>query len=153
MNERKAYVMVGAPGAGKSTYSTAIAVSQPCVIVGGDSVREELYGDANIQGNWFEIQDRIEEYVQEAAGNNKVVILDGTHYSSRYRKEAIAMLQSYGYSDIEAIVVNPPLEVCLKQNASRDRKVPDHVIEKMHSKLQASLPHIEKDGFSRVTYF
>lgn len=147
----EAYVMVGAPGSGKSTVISQFIKDDPgAVVISGDDIRAELYGDANIQGNYTEIHDRMLELLEENVG--KPVFLDGTHYRAAYRKEAIAMLNSYGYDKVNAIVVNPPLEVCLRQNASRSRNVPQHVIERMHSALQASVRGIEKEGFATVIY-
>lgn len=148
----KAYMMCGAPGAGKSTYTQKLLEKHPdAVIVSGDSIREELYGNADIQGEWSQIQERIEQLIENNVG--KTVIMDGTHYRSRYRKEALTLLASYGYSDVSAVVINPPLETCLRQNASRARKVPEEVIQKMHSSLQASLRHIYEEGFTDVTLY
>ena len=115
----RAYIMVGAPGSGKSTYAAKLAERENAVVISGDDIRAELYGDADIQGQWAEIHDRIETLVSEAAG--KPVILDGTHYRSSYRKEAIALLQSYGYDQIEAVVLDATLDKCIMQNAVRQR--------------------------------
>ena len=145
----KAFVMVGAPGAGKSTFASTLAETENAFIVSGDNVRAELYGSAETQGEWVEIQERIEELVSESCGIP--VILDGTHYRSSYRKEAIALLRSYGYDQIEAVVINPDLETCIMRNANRHRGVPRHVIVRMHEKLQSSLPFIDQDGFDKVT--
>lgn len=142
--------MVGAPGSGKSTYAGRLAKRENAVVVSGDDIRAELYGDADIQGEWMAIQDRIENLIEENVG--RVLIMDGTHYRAKYRRDSIALLQSYGYHDIRAIVVNPPLEICLKQNAARARNVPELVIEKMHSALQASLRGVDTEGFSVVEY-
>lgn len=147
----KAFVMIGAPGAGKSTHVSALMADYTdAVVISGDNIREELYGDADIQGNYTEIHDRMLELLEENVG--RTVILDGTHYRASYRKEALAMLASYGYSDATAIVVDRPLEVCLRQNAGRDRKVPEHVIQKMHNALQASVRGIDKEGFTKVNF-
>lgn len=146
----RAYVMIGAPGSGKSTAASKLAESENAFVISGDDVRAELYGSADIQGNWAEIHDRIEELVSEACGSP--VILDGTHYRASYRKEAVALLRSYGYTDIEAVVVNPSVETCLKRNSSRVRKVPEHVIRTMHEKLHASLKTIYKEPFDRFNF-
>jgi predicted kinase len=78
--------------------------------------------------------------------------MDGTHYKAAYRKEAIAILNSYGYDKVTAVVIEKPLAVCLRQNASRDRQVPEEVIERMHSSLQASLKNITNEPFHRIDF-
>jgi predicted kinase len=144
-----AYVMVGAPGSGKSSQAQKIAELEDAFIVSGDRIRYELYGDASIQGNWSEIHDEIESQVANAAELSRPVILDGTHYRAGYRKEAVAMLRSYGYDNIEAVVVNPSLATCLARNFQRSRNVPDYVIKEMHGKLQSSLRNIYDEPFDR----
>lgn len=147
----KAFVMCGAPGSGKSTYVSALKAKYPgAVVISGDDIREELYGDADVQGDYNRIHDRMVEMLEDSVGST--VIMDSTHYRAAYRKSVIALLNSFGYTEIEAIVVNRPLEVCLKQNASRSRFVPEYVIEKMHNSLQASIRGIDNEGFSAVQY-
>jgi predicted kinase len=80
------------------------------------------------------------------------VILDGTHYRSTYRREAIAMLKSYGYSRVEAVVVNPTLATCLARNFTRSRNVPEYVVKNMHQKLQGSLNHIYNEEFDHIRF-
>lgn len=145
----KAYVMVGAPGSGKSTLASKLAKTENALVVSGDNVKSELYGEETGYGNWVEINDRIEELVSESYG--VPVILDGTHYLSSYRREAISLLHSYGYDEVEAVIVNTPLEECIQRNANRHRGVPRHVLLSMHHKLQNSLEFIDTEGFSYIT--
>jgi predicted kinase len=146
----KAFVLIGPPGSGKTTYSAKLSTEQNAVILSGDSVREELYGDIAIQGDWGEIWERLEELVAENVG--RVLIFDGTHCRVDYRKETMTLLQSYGYTEIEGIVLRTPLEVCLRQNSQRSRKVPEHVIRQMHSDLQNSLKNIDTEDFDSINY-
>lgn len=147
----KAFVMVGAPGSGKSTQVKRILSENPdAVVVCGDDIREELYGDADIQGNYAEIHERMIEIIERNVG--RPLVLDGTHYRASYRKEALATLNSYGYSDVTAVVVNKPLDVCLSQNAARSRIVPRHVIEKMWTTLQSSLTNLPLEKFTKIEY-
>ena len=146
----RAYVLIGAPGSGKSTYAAKLAEQENAVVISGDDIRAELYGDAAIQGDWGEIWERIDEKVSECCGMN--VILDGTHYRSSYRKEAIALLRSYGYNEIEAVVIDAPLDRCIMRNAARQRNVPRYVLVEMWEKLQASLKNISNEDFSFIHF-
>jgi predicted kinase len=150
MENNTAYILVGAPGSGKSTYATKLAESENAAIISGDDIRAELYGSAEIQGNWVEIHDRIEELVAESCPRS--VILDGTHYLRKYREEAIALLRSYGYENIEAIVMDASLATCLARNFQRSRNVPDYVVKGIHEKLQQSLPNIFSENFTRWSF-
>jgi predicted kinase len=145
-----AYIMVGAPGSGKSTHAAKLAEIENAYVISGDDVREELYGSAEIQGNWVEIWNRIDELVSESCGMN--VVLDGTHYLRRYRKEAITLLRSYGYTRIEAVIMDAPLATCLARNFQRERNVPDYIVKEMHSKLQSSLKDIYSEDFDSLNF-
>ena len=145
-----AYIMVGAPGAGKSTHAAKLAETENAVVISGDDIRSELYGSAEIQGDWGEIWERIDELVSESCG--MPVILDGTHCRPDYRAEAITMLKSYGYTEIEAVVIETPLAKCLERNSSRERKVPDYVVKQMHSDLTQSIKTIQSEPFTRWNF-
>ena len=145
-----AYVLVGAPGSGKSTRAAKLAETENAFIIEGDKIREELYGSAEIQGNWVEIWDRIDELVSESCGMN--VVLDGTHYLRRYREEAITLLRSYGYSRVEAVIMDASLATCLARNFQRERSVPDYIVKEMHSKLQSSLKDIYSEDFDSINF-
>jgi predicted kinase len=146
----KAFVMIGAPGSGKSTAARKLAKEHNAVIVCGDKIRRELYGDAANQGNWAEVHNEIVEQLEENVG--KTIVLDGTHYCSSYRVGAQITLMTYGWEHIIAYVVNPSLERCIIQNSLRSRNVPRYIIQSMWEKLQASLPNLEHEGFSEVVY-
>jgi predicted kinase len=145
MNKLTAYVLVGPPGSGKSTYAAKLAETENAVIISGDDIRSELYGSAEIQGDWGEIWERIDELVSESCGMS--VILDGTHVRKDYRAEAITLLRSYGYNRVEAVVMETSLANCLARNFKRERNVPDYVVKQMHSDLQQSLKTITEEDF------
>ena len=148
----EAYVMCGPQGAGKSSQAKKIAELEHAVVISGDDIREELYGSAEIQGSWVEIHDRIEECVADAAALGRNVVLDGTHWKKAYRNEAIALLKSYGYSRIEAVVCCPSLATCMARNWSRERNVPDYVLRMTYEKFQSSVKNIVNEEFDRVTF-
>jgi predicted kinase len=145
-----AYVMCGPQGGGKSTKAKEIAALENAVIIEGDKIREELFGSAEIQGNWVDVHDRIEEILSESCGMS--VILDGTYWKKSYRAEAIALLKSYGYDKIEAIVCCPSLDTCMERNWSRDRNVPDYALRVTYDGFQRESKDILSEGFDRVTF-
>jgi len=147
---KNAFVMIGAPGSGKSTAARKLAKEHNAVIVCGDEIRRELYGDVPNQGNYVQIHDKIIEQLEENVG--KSVIVDGTHYCASFRVGALISLKTYGWEHIIAYVVNPSLERCIIQNSLRSRNVPRYIIQSMWEKLQASLPNLEHEGFSEVVY-
>jgi predicted kinase len=151
MEKTTAYIMVGAPGSGKSTYAAKLAQTENAYIISGDDIRQELYGSAEIQGNWVEIHERIEEEVAAHCGQN--IVLDGTHYRKDYRSEAISLVRSYGYSNVEAVVMDASLATCLARNFQRrERNVPDYIVSEMHEKLQRSLKGIFDEDFTRMHF-
>lgn len=147
-----AYLMIGIPGSGKSTKAKEIAATENAVIVSGDDIRAQLYGSAEIQGKWVEIHDEIEAQVAASAELGKSVIIDGTYYRSSYRKDAVALLQSYGYTYIEAVICDVSLATALARNFKRSRSVPDYVIKAMHPKLKSSLASIYDEPFQRWNF-
>jgi hypothetical protein len=78
--------------------------------------------------------------------------LDGTHYLREYREEAVALLRSYGYQNVEAVVMDASLATCLARNFQRTRNVPDYIIKSTHEKLQRSLPKILSENFTRCNF-
>ena len=146
----QAFVMVGPPGSGKTTYSRKLTKEHRAAFLSGDDIRDELYGDASIQGSWDEIWSRMDELVAENC--HRCIVVDGTHCRPDYRAETLTLLRSYGYTDIHAIVVDRPLAVCLQQNRQRSRQVPEHVIKQMHEELASSKQGIGNEGFSSVLY-
>lgn len=145
MEKLTAYVMVGAPGSGKTTYANELADSENAVVISGDDIRAELYRNAETQGNWAEVWDEIDTRVSEACG--MPVILDNTACRKDYRAEIVTLLRSYGYERVEGIVMKTPLEKCLERNANRARTVPEHIVRQMHSDLQRSLKTITEEDF------
>ena len=139
--KNRAYVLVGAPGSGKSTWARGFVKLQPMVIIAGDSFASE---------SWVEMHDRVLDELVEHVG--ELVILDGTHHDRESRLGALITLRSMGWKTVNAVVVHPPLEVCIANNALRSKVVPRHEIMEMHRRVEKSLKKIEQEGFSSVVY-
>jgi predicted kinase len=145
----KAFILVGTPGAGKTTYAEELAKEHNAVVISGDDIRTELYGCSEFQPNWVEIWSCIEDKVAENVG--VPLVMDGTHCRADYRAEVLTLLRSYGYSSIEAFVLNTPLDICLDRNSRRHRVVPEHTVRHMHKSLERSIYSIHNEPFDAVT--
>lgn len=124
-------MMVGLPASGKSTIAYNLAKENNYIVFSSDALREELYLDINDQTHnhelFMELHKRIKTALKE--GNN--VIYDACNLSSKRR---VAFLQELNRIPCrkECIIAATPYEQCLRNNASRDRHVPDYVIERMY---------------------
>jgi len=142
-----AFLMCGAPGAGKSTRAAWIANQIDGIHISIDAIREKLYGSAHIQGNYQEI----EEVVTDTMDKNldKSIILDATHYSVRYRNNARYHLEKRGYN-VVLVVVDTPLEECIRRNEQRDRVVPENVVRELHQRYSSSIRNLHKEEYYDV---
>jgi predicted kinase len=57
------------------------------------------------------------------------------------------MAKSFGY-DVQAVLFDVPLDICMERNKRRERTVGDDVMKKMAERLR---PPDFKEGFSKIT--
>ena len=139
----KLYVMVGIPGSGKST----IAKTLDGVLISTDAIREELYGDENIQGNGRMVFSIAYVRMQEALERGENVIFDATNVSRKARKSIIKATPN---AEHIAVFVNTPFETCRERNLSRERTVPEEVLDRMYKNLTTPS---KDEGFSEIMVF
>ena len=146
MKEPIVYVLVGCPACGKSTFAKNF--DNDTVVVSSDAIREELYGDEAIQGNGKEVFSLYYDRAIAAIENGYNVILDATNVTRKARKNIFSTLRK---SNIDckfvAICFERELDVLLKQNAGRERKVPKEVIERMYYNY---VRPVEQEGFDKI---
>lgn len=139
----KAIILIGIPASGKSTLADKL-ILDGYKSVGADRVREELYGDAAVQGDpetvWNEFYLRLESLLATRFD----VVIDNTSVRARDRKKVLDFCTRYGYS-VEYWLLQTPLEVCLKRNKARTRVVPEEVILRMARTLQENIPLLREE--------
>jgi predicted kinase len=155
------------PASGKSLIAKQISASSTgkSQIVSSDAIRADLYGDEDIQGEWWQIEARIERQFKYAVelinsvGESLAVrhrlsrvIYDATNTVQSYRKEAIALARKTGFNRITGFWVDTPLAICLQRNRQRKRIVPDEILLQMYDCLKNTPPVLE-DGFDRLIYY
>lgn len=123
-------MLVGLPGSGKSTYIKKY-FNQNLRVHSSDAIREELSGDESNQDINGKVFDLLHKRVREDLKNGISCVYDATNISWKRRKAFLDSLKNIKCWKVCHIIATP-FEVCLEQNAQRERKVPYEVIEKMY---------------------
>jgi len=156
------FMLIGLPGSGKSTVAVELDAD---VILSSDEIRAELFGDAASHFDEKILRKaRGNEDAARRLGNQKVfqtlysrmhdhlqwdrnVVFDATNLTKKDRQKALDLAE-YNYNrDVVAVVVNTPLDECIRRNALRDRRVPEEVIRSMSERFEE--PTIE-EGFAEI---
>lgn len=139
------YIMIGVPGSGKSYVAHEMAESLNAVIHSSDDIREELFGDANVQSGNNEVFALMHKRVKEDLIAGKNVIYDATNTRLKGRMNLFKMFG--GDSKITAIRVKASLKTCLNRNAQRNRVVPPDVIRRFYFQFE---PPVMNEGWSEI---
>lgn len=144
--------MIGVPGSGKSTVANYLAEQTKGLIISTDQIREQLYGDAIIQGNWLEIEAEVLRQMAIAIAISQPIIYDATNAYKQWRLELlekIALIEPEIPRFWVALLLETPLEICKQRNQNRQRQVPESVIEQM-AKAIANYPPTLSEGFIKI---
>ena len=146
------HFMVGIPGSGKSTVAQQLADLTQGLIISTDRIREQLYGDEIIQGNWLEIERKVLQEMEQAIASSQPIIYDATNTYRHWRLDILEKAALI-YPEIPrswiAWVLETPIETCKLRNQNRQRQVPESVIEQI-GKAIADFPPNPSEGFIKV---
>lgn len=131
---RRLILMIGLPASGKSTLSDRLK-AKGVVYLNRDSIREELYGDATVQGDYREVSGLLYKRLEEGCDADAVIVADNTHTTVDQRKGTYVRAFDKGYTDFVVLLLDVPLEECIRRNKLRKRQVPESVIRDMHKTL------------------
>ena len=132
---QQGHLLIGPPGSGKSTLAAILAPLLGARIVSSDDLRRQLWGDADVQGPWTELEPLLHGAITCAFAEGDNVLLDATHAQRNWRSRLMQsdlnarQLQWFGWW------LQTPLNQCLAWNRSRQRQVPETVIRAMHQRL------------------
>lgn len=163
---REFIVMVGLSGSGKSyqasTLAKSIHMSNPkydeygradvAEIISSDSIREEILGDVNDQTQNDLVFKEVHNRIRKALLNHYHIIVDATNITIKSRKPILDCFNCLtnenkkNYHKV-AYVMTTPISICKHQNNSRDRVVPNYVIDRQMGKFE--IPFIE-EGFDYI---
>jgi predicted kinase len=130
MNKPTLTVLVGLPGAGKSTWINNHKEKLNMVVHSSDEIRTELLGDVNDQSKNDLVFQTLHSRVKEDLLNGNNVVYDATNLS---RKRRISFIQELKHISCKKVCVlfATPYQICLANNFSRERQVPEGVISRM----------------------
>lgn len=131
---KKIILMIGVPGAGKTTLAKKIA-EKGFRCMNADSIREELYGNAADQGDKEEVFGLFFKRLEEAMAEGVNLIIDNTNLNPKQRKPILDRCAQFGYDDVQLWLLDIPLDLCLERNRSRDRIVPEDIVANMFMEL------------------
>ncbi|WP_016953595.1 AAA family ATPase [Anabaena sp. PCC 7108] len=150
-----AHFLIGTPGSGKSTFAKLLSSTGNCEIISTDEIRQELYGDATIQGEWHTIEATAINRICTAFSLEKSVIYDATNCKRSFRMDFLLKVKTQlGEWELPQLhwigwYLKTPLEICISWNQQRQRQVPPDIIKSMYKMLQ-DFPPIHGEGFAAV---
>ena len=124
-------MMVGLVGSGKSHHADKIAEEINATVFSSDKLRNEMFGDINDQDHNAEVFQELHKRIKDCLKSGNNAIYDATNISSKRRCSFVQELNSID-CDKRCVIMATPYEQCLENNASRDRKVPEDVIDRMY---------------------
>jgi predicted kinase len=147
----RCHLLIGPPASGKTTLAGVLAELTGAVVLSTDVVRDELFGDAAVQGPWRDIEALLHQRLREAVAAGIPVILDATHARRPWR---LAITQALSLpAPVEWIGwwLYTPLSTCLQWNQSRKRLVPEPVVREMAAALaDPAFGPCRAEGFAAV---
>lgn len=129
-------LLCGLPASGKSTYAKELQFRiKNSVVFSSDAIRNELYGNENIQGDANEVFNLMNTRVVQALNNGYTVIYDATNISRKSRAVIISMCPKF--VKIECHIVWDTIQNCIIKDKNRTRSVGEKVIDRMVKRFQA----------------
>lgn len=102
------------------------------IVLSSDILRQELLGDVNNQDRNDYIFEEMRKRTKESLLANKNVIIDATNINYKKRMNYInEVTKNVENVHKKALFVATPIEMCIENNNSRERKVPVEVIKRM----------------------
>ncbi len=128
-------MLVGFPGAGKSTFAK-VNKSAYTTIISSDDIREERYGDATCQKDCKGVFDIARDLSVKELREGQNVFYDATNLSAKYRRETLEYISGKVDCKKVCLIIAKPFEKCLYDNRRRKHSVPDDDMQRMYRHFQ-----------------
>ena len=121
-------------GSGKTT----LAYKENDFVIDSDEMREKLFGDAKYQGDNDKVFETMYAETVKALRENHDVAYVATNLSSKRRIALLQRLRAAIPNTLKCVcvVVCAPIHVCKERNNTRERHVPEYVIDRQLQQFQ-----------------
>ncbi|MFQ4144270.1 polynucleotide kinase-phosphatase [Chlorogloeopsis sp. ULAP02] len=141
-------VLIGASGAGKSTF--ARKHFQSFEVLSSDFCRGLISNDENNQSVSKDAFEVLRYITTKRLPAGKLTVVDATNVHPDDRKEFVHLARQYHFFPV-AIAFDLPEELCHQRNQQRpDRQFGSHVVRRHTQFLRRSLRNLEREGFRYV---
>lgn len=123
------FFTVGIPGSGKSTLYKAHF--SEVAYVSSDQIRQDVFGDVNDQTHNAEVFNLMLNRTRDLLKANVDVYYDATNINAKRRIGFLKELSKIPDLVKICVLCVPPFEVVKERNASRERVVPEFVLDRM----------------------
>ena len=125
MQAQTVYVLVGLPGAGKSTWLKARGANA----ISSDALRVLLIDDETHQGIHRTVFRTVRYLLRQRLELGRPhTYIDATNLIPKDRRPYIVIAQLYN-ARVEAVYFDVPLDVCRQRYAGRSRVVPEEALD------------------------
>jgi predicted kinase len=152
-------VMMGASGAGKSTFARRLASHQPdALAISYDQCRAELTGHASDQSATAAAVDMAHWRADRRCRAGLTTVMDGTHTTPWERRKVVDLADRHTMPAVLVALVTP-LDECLKRQQIRAPRAPgaawgeqvsEDIVRAQHTRVLVSLPGLHTEGFHSV---
>jgi predicted kinase len=145
----KVIMGIGIPGSGKTTVLKPFSEENNYTYISPDEIRFELTGSMADQSKNREVWAEAHKRVKDALSRGETVVFDATFAHDSERKTFIQFARDHGAEKVQGVHAEVPYDIASERNSLRERVVPTHAMERMHSTLNEKPPSLD-DGFDSV---
>lgn len=147
-------VLVGAPGAGKTTFAARLVEAglvDADDVLSADALRQEITGDASDTSRDRKVFARIRTELDDRLRTGRTAVVDATGLWPRRRARHLTVARDSGRPTV-AVRFPMPIPELLARNAARHRIVPPGAVVGMARQLEvgATSEHLRAEGFDLV---
>ena len=153
MKQKNLWLLVGIPGSGKSTWVREQLDSECKHWISRDVIR---FGMVQEGEEYFSKEKQVFNLfvraVQADIDSNFItdIYVDATHLNEASREKLLGRLKNLENVNLNAVVFDIPLEVCLERNAQRTGRayVPETAIRNMYNNFRN--PALDKRQYDKI---